>query len=465
MTQGHEVWFRDPLRVLKNQLGNPDFADEIDYAPKRVFLGGKRRYRDVMSGNWAWEQCNILAEDEENHGAMFIPVILGSDKTTVSVATGQNNFYPLYASIGSVHNSVCRAHRNALSLSGFLSVPKNARHYQLISMGLWVGDAPTNTLQDSRGFNIEGTPFTDSFPHANIHELLTLDPLHQIIKGMFKDHLVDWIQDYIYTVNSESQANKIMADIDYLTDASITAAPPFPGLQHFAQGRSFKQWTENDSKGLMKVYLPAIQGHLPPDIVRTVAALIDFCYLVRRDVIDEDTLVQIDNALKKFHQYREAFREVRPEGFSLPCQHSLVHYIYAITQFGTPNGLCSSITESKHIKAVKQPYRRSNKNNPLGQMLITNQRMSKLEAARIDFTTRGMLPGSSLPLALLFGQDTNATIDRSPPVLPQIPLLAQPQNSGDGEDGNDAGEVQEPQVLGPKSMLEISLAKSFGASV
>jgi hypothetical protein len=31
---------------------------------------------------------------------MFAPVILGSDKTTVSVATGQNEYYPLYAGIG-----------------------------------------------------------------------------------------------------------------------------------------------------------------------------------------------------------------------------------------------------------------------------------------------------------------------------------------------------------------------------
>ncbi len=56
---------------------------------------------------------------------MFVPVILGSDKTTVSVATGQNEFYPLYASLGNVHNPVRRAHRNAVSLLGFLSIPKS----------------------------------------------------------------------------------------------------------------------------------------------------------------------------------------------------------------------------------------------------------------------------------------------------------------------------------------------------
>ena len=55
---------------------------------------------------------------------MFVPIILGSDKTTVSVATGQNDFYPLYLSIGNVQNHIRRAHKNALVLIGFLPIPK-----------------------------------------------------------------------------------------------------------------------------------------------------------------------------------------------------------------------------------------------------------------------------------------------------------------------------------------------------
>lgn len=63
--------------------------------------------------------------DKNCHGAMFVPVILGSDKTTVSIATGQTDFYPLYGSIGNVHNSVRRAHKNAVALLGFLAIPKS----------------------------------------------------------------------------------------------------------------------------------------------------------------------------------------------------------------------------------------------------------------------------------------------------------------------------------------------------
>lgn len=41
------------------------------------------------------------------------------------------------------------------------------------------------------------------------------------------------------------------------------------------------------------------------------------------------------------------FNELRPEGHLLPRQHSLVHYSALIRGFGAPNGLCSSITESR----------------------------------------------------------------------------------------------------------------------
>ena len=76
----------------------------------------------------------------------------------------------------------------------------------------------------------------------------------------------------------------------------------------------------------------------------------------------------------------------------MPRQHSLVHYKLNIQEFGAPNGLCSLITESQHITAVKKPWRRSSRFDALGQMLVTNQRLDKLNAMRADYILRGMLP-------------------------------------------------------------------------
>ncbi|PIL28159.1 transcription factor [Ganoderma sinense ZZ0214-1] len=122
--------YRDVREIVKNMLANPDFKTQIDYAPVQEFNeDGVRQFRNFMSGDWAWAQADIIAEDPSTHSAAFVPIILGSDKTTVSVATGQNEYYPLYVSIGNIHNTTHRAHRNGVAVAGFLAIPKTKRKY------------------------------------------------------------------------------------------------------------------------------------------------------------------------------------------------------------------------------------------------------------------------------------------------------------------------------------------------
>ncbi|KAI0769267.1 hypothetical protein BD413DRAFT_604897 [Trametes elegans] len=484
MDDAYEVWYRDPRQIALHMLANPDFAGEIDYAPYREFTGsGDRRYTHYMSGNWAWRQANLIARElgPEADGAMFMPILLGSDKTTVSVATGQNDYYPLYLSIGNIHNNVRRAHRDSVILIAFLAIPKVERKYtdspsfrkfrrQLLhssisailcpfrpgmttpevvrcpdahfrraiwGIGAYIADyieqvvvscivqgwCPTclkypgqldtpeegerrsrshtealirtfepGVLWDDYGVIHDLVPFTNDFPRADIYELLSGDLLHQLIKGTFKDHLVAWVGDYLTLQFGDARGKELLDEID----RRIALVPPFPGLRHFKQGRDFKQWTGDDSKALMKVYLPPIAGILPPRIVKTFASFLEVCYIARKESLTESDLRDFDQARRDFNHHREIFREsgVRPDGFSLPRQHSLEHYLQHIRNFGAPNGLCTSITEAKHIKAVKEPWRRSNRYEPLGQMLLTNQRLDKLAAARADFEARGMLSGT-----------------------------------------------------------------------
>ena len=145
------------------------------------------------------------------------------------------------------------------------------------------------------------------------------------------------------------------------------------------------------------MYLPAIQGHVPPQLIRTFRAFLEFCYIARKNFITETDLSALEDALSRFYANREILvtSGVR-EDFLLPRQHSLIHYPHLIRLFGAPNGISSSITESQHIRSVKEPWRRSNRHEALGQMLVTNQRLDQLNAARSDFAKRGMLDGSVL---------------------------------------------------------------------
>ncbi|KAG2082117.1 hypothetical protein BD769DRAFT_1633461 [Suillus cothurnatus] len=434
MNDEFEVWYRDPRAMAYNILANPTFKDEINYTPFHEYNASDNtcQWKDFMSGDWAWQQADTISKDPETHGSALVPIILGSDKTTVSVGTGNTEYYPLYASIGNVCNNVRHTHHDALVIISFLAIPKRYDtdkkhskddvfwifHCQLIhsllsvilsslksamskyevvhhgdshfrrmtySLGPYIadyeeqlvlscvikhwcpkciavrtdldsggmyhccehtdfiiGELHEDILWNEYGIISDLVLFTNDFLRADIHELLSFDLLHQLIKGAFKDHLVDWVAKYLKAVHGTKRAEEIMSDID----RRVAAVPSF-------SGRDFKQWTGNDSKALMKVFLPAIEGHVPGDMVCAFYALLEFCYLVQRNVITEDTLNQIQDALGCFHCYRKIFGLVIPT-FSLPRQHSMTHYA-------------------------------SNRHNALGQMLVTNQRLDKLAAFHMDF--------------------------------------------------------------------------------
>lgn len=194
-------------------------------------------------------------------------------------------------------------------------------------------------------------------------------------------------------------------------------------------------------KHALQVWLPAIAGHVPAPMVRAISAFLEFSYLVRRSHIDSKTLQQIDAAITQYLQERQVFLDVGVRTtFKLPRHHSIVHYKTLIQQFGAPNGLCSSITENRHITTVKEPWRRSNRNEALGQILLTNQRLDKLAASRADFLSRGMING---PMSLS-GRDVSGDI------APQSSL-------GTSADTEDAEAVE-----GMTSLGDVQLARYGG---
>ncbi|KIO07297.1 hypothetical protein M404DRAFT_76045, partial [Pisolithus tinctorius Marx 270] len=60
-----------------------------------------------------------------------------------------------------------------------------------------IEELPLGILWDEWGIDGNVVPFTDDFPCTDIHQLLALDLLHQLVKGTFKDHLVKWVRKYL----------------------------------------------------------------------------------------------------------------------------------------------------------------------------------------------------------------------------------------------------------------------------
>lgn len=61
MEAGYEIFYRDPREVVKNMIGDPNFAGAFEHAPYQEFdSSGSRRYQNLMSGDWAWKQAVSL---------------------------------------------------------------------------------------------------------------------------------------------------------------------------------------------------------------------------------------------------------------------------------------------------------------------------------------------------------------------------------------------------------------------
>ena len=130
----------------------------------------------------------------------------------------------------------------------------------------------------------------------------------------------------------------------------------------------------------------------------------DAFYIARRNAIDSHSLGRLQEAVESFYEMRSVFIEAGVRStISMPRQHALKHLCHAIHLFGSPNGLCSSITESKHIQAVKKPWRRSSRYRALTQMLRTLERMDKMLALYLRLEEIGMLEG------FCFGASSNGS--------------------------------------------------------
>lgn len=74
---------------------------------------------------------------------MFVPVCAGSDKTTTTVGTGQQEYHPVYQSPGNLSNIARRSRGNALLPVAFLPIPKSMFIFIFIWQLIYFGSKQT----------------------------------------------------------------------------------------------------------------------------------------------------------------------------------------------------------------------------------------------------------------------------------------------------------------------------------
>ncbi|KAM5544364.1 hypothetical protein V8D89_002024 [Ganoderma adspersum] len=411
MTEVLDLWVRDPMAVITDLIGNPEFKDDLTYESSWTYEeeDGKiveEFVDDMPSAKWMWELQKLLPK-----GATIIPVILISDKTQLSTFSGDKVAWPVYLTIGNISKSVWKCpSRRAVALLGYLPASKlqcfssskwSLEGYRLFHhvmcimlqplikagcegqrltctdggvqhiypiLATYLADHPEQCLvtcskencclvcvipPDQRGEPLascyhDPDPFWADLPYANIFTCIAPDLLHQLYKGVFKDHLVKWVS----------------TDLEDELD----------GLHLFKKGISgISQWMGNEYRQMERVFIGAICGMHPaaPRVLASARAILNFIFVAHLPSHSTTSLYRLSDALSTFHLNKDIFIElgICPH-FNIPKLHWLLHYLQSIVNVGACDGLSTDISEQLHIDLAKMGYRASNHKAYLEQMVV-----------------------------------------------------------------------------------------------
>ena len=238
---------------------------------------------------------------------------------------------------------------------------------------------------------------------VNIHSIIMVDILHQLLKGMVMT-LIKWIQSLIEDVIPASRKRNgqrrtiYQAAAAFQLDDRFAQIPCFGGLKTFPHFSTITQWTGNEQKAIMRQLVAVVTPLLyerVPGAIQCARAILDFVMLASYTSQDEATLSYMRQAIERIDKFKHVFKKYRPivaipqadsdaekeHHFNIPKLHIITHYENFIRLYGSAQCFDTCYDEAAHKFLLKEFYKRTNKNKGFeSQILEHNIRWVKTKA-------------------------------------------------------------------------------------
>lgn len=233
--------------------------------------------------------------------------------------------------------------------------------------------------------------FAWNHSHVNIHGIIMLDILHQLLKGCIMT-LLKWIRSLIdNSVQSSRKRKNIKQGLNEASptiqlDARFRQVPEFTGLKRFTGFSAVSQWTGNEQKAIIRQLIPVLAPLLvktAPSALQYARAVLDFVMLAMYHAHDDKTLSYIGQALYRIDKFKLVFAAYRPTHvvtddrgeneaahFNIPKLHALTHYVDFIRRYGSAQNFDTCYGEAAHKFLLKDFFPRTNKSQKFDRQIL-----------------------------------------------------------------------------------------------
>ncbi|KAG1724156.1 uncharacterized protein EDB91DRAFT_1239997 [Suillus paluster] len=411
------LYWRDGLDVVKHLFANPVFVPCMDFQPYQEFKGA-----DII----------MACQDKLPPGHSFVGVIGASDKTPLTIGTGNKEMHPLLISLTNIHVGVhMKATSHAFALVAYLPIPKflnvskpvhailSAGDLRMIHIHLvaWIADYPEQLLiacTASKRSSISlatAAQFGDPLLHPPRTRSNTLDAIERVctisdpcdiasfyktcqalhLNGVVEPYWKDWghaSPSFFLTPDGLHQWHKFYFDHPINWSINIMGGAELDRVHHWANGVSMlKQLTVQEHRDLEKLLPGVIVGAVPDEVACALCAITEFIFQAQNLFLYDETLHSLSEALRKFHYYKDFIltagghhgKNSLLNHFQIPKLELMQHVARSTRAMGAPYQWSSDITEHCHITHVKRPYRMSNRRDFHGQCCRFLDQQEKLQ--------------------------------------------------------------------------------------